>query len=155
MSTVPITSFNAELWSTPMNNIAMISERADGIPGLNMRGAPLQHPYRGGHFIMLGDQDFSQQDGGVSCTTDEVALETTPQLARACQSQAQEITEAIAAVMLYAQAGLNWLRADPPDLEGARRAFVGIAGDGKRVYETLIRLRALMELATVEGTPDP
>jgi hypothetical protein len=138
-----------------MNNIAIISERADGIPGRNMREARIQRLYRGGHFIMLGDPDFSRQDGSVNCTTDEVPLETTPQFARACQSQAQEITEAIAAVMLYAQAGLNWLHADPPDLEGARRAFVGIAGDGKRVYETLIRLRALMELATVEGTPDP
>jgi hypothetical protein len=138
-----------------MNNIAMISERADGIPGLNMRGARIQHLYRGGHFIMLGDQDFSRQDSGVSCATDEVPPQTAPQFARAYQSQAQEITEAIAAVMLYAQAGLNWLRADEPDLEGARRAFVGIAGDGKRVYETLIRLRALMEPATVEGTPDP
>jgi hypothetical protein len=152
---VPITNFNAELWSTPMNNIAMISERADGIPGLNMRGARIQHLYRGGHSIMLGDQDFSRQDGSVSCTAGEVPLQTTPQLARAYQSQAHEITEAIAAVMLYAQAGLNWLRADPPDLEGARRALDGIAGDGKRVCEALIRLRALMELAAVEGTPDP
>jgi|HubBroStandDraft_5_1064220.scaffolds.fasta_scaffold07701_4 hypothetical protein len=138
-----------------MNNIAMISERADGVPGRNMRGARVQHLYRGGHLIMLGDQDFSRQDGSVSCATDEVPLQSTPQFARACQSQTQEITEAIAAVMLYAQAGLNWLRADQPDIEGARRAFVGIAGDGRRVYETLIRLRALMELATVEGTPDP
>ena len=104
---------------------------------------------------MLGDQDFSRQDGSVSCATDEVPLQSTPQFARAYPSQAHEITEAITAVTLYAQAGLNWLRADPPDLEGVRRAFDGIAGDSKRACEILIRLRALMELATVEGTPDP
>jgi hypothetical protein len=137
-----------------MTSIAMISERADGIPALNMREARIQHPYRGGDFIMLGDPDFSRQKRNVSSKPGQVPLQTTPQLARACQSQAHEITEAIAAVMLYAEAGLNWLRTDPPDLEGARRAFDGIAGDAKRACETLIRLRALLEPPTAEEASD-
>jgi hypothetical protein len=151
---VPITNFNAELWSMPMTNVAMISERADGIPGRNRPGARIQHHYRGGNFIMLGDQDFSLQKRSVNRTTDQVPPRTTLQFARAYQSQAHEMTEAIAAVMLYAQAGLNWLRADPPDLEGVRRAFDGIAGDGKRACETLVQLRALMEPYTVEEASD-
>jgi hypothetical protein len=138
-----------------MNNVTMISERADGIPGLNRLGARIQHLYCGGDFIMLGDQDFSRQEGNVSCTTGQAPLQTTPQFARAYHSQAHEITEAITAVVLYAQAGLNWLSAEPPNLEGVRRAFDGIVGDGKRACEILIRLRALTELATVEGSPDP
>jgi len=128
-----------------MTNVAMISKRANGIPGRNMREARIQHLYHGGNFIMLGDQDFSRQQGSVSDATDQASLQVTPQFARAYPSQAHEITEAITAVMLYAQAGLNWLRAE--DLEGVRRAFDGIAGDSKRACEILIRLRALLEPA--------
>jgi hypothetical protein len=133
-----------------MTNIATISERADGIPVFNMREARIQHPCRGGDFIMLGDPDFSRQKRNVSSKAGQVP----PQLARACQSQAHEITEAIAAVMLYTEAGLNWLRADPPDLEGARRAFDGIAGDARRACETLMRLRALLEPLTAGEASD-
>jgi hypothetical protein len=138
-----------------MTNVAMISERADSIPGRNRSGAPIQHLYRGGNFIMLGDRDFSRQKRSVNHTTDQIPLQVTPQFARAYHSQAHEITEAIAAVILYAQAGLNWLRADPPDLEGVRRAFDGIAGDGKRVCESLIRLRALVEAQTAGEASEP
>jgi hypothetical protein len=137
-----------------MTNIAMISERTDGIPALNMREARIQHLYRGGNFIMLGDPDSSRQKRSVSYKTGQVPLQTAPQLARTYQSQVHEITEAMAAVMLYAEAGLNWLRADPPNLEGARRAFDGIAGDAKRACETLARLRALVEPPTAEEASD-
>jgi hypothetical protein len=137
-----------------MTNIAMISERADGIPAFNMREARIQHLYRGGDFIMLGDPDSSRQKRSVGFKTTQVPPQTAPQLARACQSQAYEITEAITAVMLYTEAGLNWLRADPPDLEGVRRAFDGIAGDAKRACETLIRLRALLEPPTAGEASD-
>jgi hypothetical protein len=46
-----------------------------------------------------------------------------------------------------AQAGLNWLSADPPNLEEVRRALDGIASDGKRAAEIVIRLRALAKNA--------
>ena len=138
-----------------MTNVAMISERANGIPGINMFGGSIQQLYSGGDFIMLADQDSSRKESSVSCTTDQALLPSAPQFARAYHSQAHEITEAITAVVLFAQAGLNWLRAEPPDLEGVRRALDGIAGDGKRACEIVVRLRALMELAIVEGSPDP
>lgn len=57
--------------------------------------------------------------------------------------QVHEIVDAIAASVIGAQAGLSWLRADPPDLEEVRRALDGVASDGKRAAEIVIRLRAL------------
>ena len=68
--------------------------------------------------------------------------------------QVHEIVDAIAASVIGAQAGLNWLRADPPDLEEVRQALDGIASDGKRAAEIVIRLRALANRALkVDGAP--
>jgi hypothetical protein len=42
------------------------------------------------------------------------------------------------------QAGLNWLSAEPPDLEEVRQALISIASAGNRAAEIVVRLRALM-----------
>ena len=57
---------------------------------------------------------------------------------------AHEITDAITAVVINAQAGLHLLRAQSPDLEQVRQALNSIANDGKRAGDVVVRTRALM-----------
>ena len=75
----------------------------------------------------------------------QVPLQTSPELLRIYNAQAHEIVDAITAAVTSAQAGLNWLRAEPPDLEEVRQMLNFIASDGKRAAEIVIRLRALIE----------
>ena len=72
------------------------------------------------------------------------------------EAHAHEIVDAITAAVTRAQAGLNWLRAEPPDLEEVRQLLNFIASDGKRAAEIVIRLQALIEkVPTVDDAADP
>jgi C4-dicarboxylate-specific signal transduction histidine kinase len=62
-------------------------------------------------------------------------------------SIAHEIKQPIAAVITNAQAGLNWLNAQQPDLEEARQSLGRIVSDGKRVGDVMDRIRALIKKA--------
>ena len=63
-----------------------------------------------------------------------------------------QIVDAIAAAVTCAQAGLNWLRAEPPNLEEVRQVLNFIVSDGKRAAEIVIRLQALIEkVATADA----
>jgi hypothetical protein len=61
------------------------------------------------------------------------------------------IVDALAATVVSAQAGLDWLNAQPPDLEEVRRTLNSIANDGMRAGEIVARLRAPMRRSP---TPD-
>ena len=75
-------------------------------------------------------------------------LHTYADFLRAYEAQADEIVDAIAATITNARGGLNWLRAQPLDLEEVRRALDSISRDGKRAVELVLGLRAL-----VNGVP--
>jgi hypothetical protein len=90
----------------------------------------------------------------VSNAKGQLPLQTSAEFARSFTAQAHEIVDAITAVVVNAEAGSTWLRAEPPDLEGARLAFDGIASDGKRAGELVVRLRALMN-KVVDSATDP
>jgi hypothetical protein len=74
----------------------------------------------------------------------QVSSQASAEFVRTYHAQAHVIADAISAALINAEAGLNWLCAEPPDLEGARRALHGIASDGKRATEVVAQLRALM-----------
>jgi len=82
----------------------------------------------------------------VSDAKDQVPLQTPAEIVRTHNAQAHEIVDAITAAVTHAHAGLNWLRAEPPDLEEVRQVLDFIARDGKRAAEIVIRLKALTEL---------
>ena len=67
------------------------------------------------------------------------------ELVRTHNSQAHEMIDALSAAVTSAQAGLNWLRAEPPDLEEVRQVLNLIASNGKQAAEIVIRRRALIE----------
>ena len=75
---------------------------------------------------------------------------------RTYNAQAHEITNAITAVVINAEAGLRLLRAQSPDLEVVRQALNSIANDGKRAGDIVVRTRALMnKVAAADGAADP
>ena len=55
------------------------------------------------------------------------------------------MADAIPATVTNAQAGLNWLRAQPLDQEEVRKALNSIVDNGKRACEIIVGLRALMQ----------
>jgi len=94
---------------------------------------------------MLTVQHLFRPEGIVSDSKSQVPLQTSAEFVRTHNAQAHEIIDAITAAVTSAQAGLNWLRAEPPDLEEVRRVLNFIANDGKRAAKIVIRLRALIE----------
>jgi len=62
-------------------------------------------------------------------------------------SIAHEVKQPIAAVVTNAQAGLDWLGAQPPNLEAVRETFGYILGDGMRAGDIIDRIRALIKKA--------
>src|SRR6266404_3720528 len=66
------------------------------------------------------------------------------------------ITDAITAVVINAQAGLQLLRAQSPDLEKVRQTLNNIANDGKRAGDIVVRTRAHMKkVAAADDAADP
>jgi C4-dicarboxylate-specific signal transduction histidine kinase len=65
-------------------------------------------------------------------------------------SLAHEINQPIAAAVMNANACLNWLSRDQPDLEEARAAASRIAREGKRAGEIVNRVRLLFKKGTLQ-----
>jgi hypothetical protein len=84
-------------------------------------------------------------EGIVSDAKGQVPLQTSAEFVRTYDAQAHEIVNTITAAVTSAQAGLNWLRAEPPDLEEVRQVLNFIASAGNRAAEIVIRLQALIE----------
>ncbi|OAF06155.1 ATPase [Bradyrhizobium centrolobii] len=62
-------------------------------------------------------------------------------------SIAHEVNQPIAAIVANAEAGLNWLQAQPPNLERVRQTFDWITADGMRAGDVIGRIRALIRKA--------
>jgi len=65
-------------------------------------------------------------------------------------SIAHEINQPLAAVITNADACLNWLDRDPPDIDAARRSVEWIVEDGNRTSEVIKRVRALAKKTDIE-----
>jgi hypothetical protein len=108
---------------------------------------------QGSRFIT--GQHLFRMEGSVSDAKDQVPPQTAAQFVRTYHAQAHEMTDAIAAAVTSAQAGLNWLSAQPPDLEEVGKALNSIVNDGKRACEIVVRLRALLNtVSAADGAPN-
>jgi hypothetical protein len=90
--------------------------------------------------ICMSGSTMFRPEGSVSNAKGQSA-----ELVRTYNSQAHEMIDALSAAVTSAQAGLNWLRAEPPDLEEVRQVLNLIASNGKQAAEIVIRRRALIE----------
>ena len=68
-------------------------------------------------------------------------------------SIAHEINQPLAAIVADANACLNWLAADRPDLDRVREALAAIIKDGDRAAEVITRIRALLSRSSVPHAP--
>ncbi|WP_051334671.1 PAS domain S-box protein [Bradyrhizobium sp. Ai1a-2] len=70
-------------------------------------------------------------------------------------SIAHEVSQPLSAIVSNGYAGLRWIDRQPPDLEGARRTFEHIVGDGHRAGEVIGRVRGLLKKTpTIRGSVD-
>ena len=72
-------------------------------------------------------------------------LKPSTKFVRTYNAKAHEITDAITAVIINADAGLHLLRAQSPDLEEVRQVLNSIANDAKRAGDIVVRTRVLMK----------
>jgi PAS domain S-box-containing protein len=112
-----------------------------------------------GQAIALGTiaRDMRQQKKAVEALHEAQAelahiarVNTMGQLATAI---AHEISQPVSAVVNAGQAGLNWLRHYPPDLEEARDAFEEVLRQGHRAGEVLDRIRGLVKRGPPQFEP--
>jgi hypothetical protein len=95
---------------------------------------------------------IQRTEGAMTATNGEDSLEAAAELARTYSA----VVNAITANVLNAQAGSEWLSAEPQNLEEVRRSLNSIANDGMRAGEALVRLRSLMEkVSIVDGARGP
>ncbi|MDC3958045.1 PAS domain-containing protein [Polyangium jinanense] len=59
-------------------------------------------------------------------------------------SIAHEVNQPLAAIIADANAALNWLATDPPNLERVRESLTAVIGDGERAGMVLLRIRSLL-----------
>jgi hypothetical protein len=100
---------------------------------------------------MLTLQHLFRPEEIVSDAKGRVPLETSAEFVRTYNAQAHDLVDAVTAVVTRVQAGLNWLRAEPPDLEEVRQMLNFIASDGNRAAEIVIRLQTLIEKVPNSG----
>ena len=104
---------------------------------------------------MLADRHFFRSERIVSDAMGEAPSQTSAEFVGTYDAQAHKIVDAIAAAVCNAEAGLNWLRAEPPNLENVRRALDAIVSDGKRAAEIVVRLREhVKKVPIAEQAPD-
>jgi hypothetical protein len=73
------------------------------------------------------------------------SLQPSTKFVRTYNAKAHEITDAITAVIINADAGLHLLRTQSPDLEEVRQVLNSIANDSKRAGDIVVRTRVLMK----------
>jgi PAS domain S-box-containing protein len=68
-------------------------------------------------------------------------------------SIAHEVNQPLTAIIADANAALNWLAADPPDVRRARESLTAISGDGERAGQVLLRIRSLLSRSPPRHRP--
>jgi hypothetical protein len=99
-------------------------------------------------FVMPSDQYVLRTEEGLRDATDQVPSQISVEPVHTCNAQAHAMIDAITAMVTNAEAGLNWLRAQPLNLEGVEQTLNNMANDGKRACELIAQLRAAMKLPT-------
>ena len=84
---------------------------------------------------------IDRSERSLSNATGQSPSPTPGELVPTCDANAPEAVDAIAAVILNAEAGLNWLAAEKPDLAQVRKVLSAIADDARRAAEIVQRLR--------------
>jgi len=128
----------------PGNNcIPSLPAKGHSVPGYTLR-----------RLVMPSDQHVLRLEEGVRDATDQVPSQISLESVHTCNAQAHAMIDAITAMVTNAQAGLNWLRAQPLNLQEVEQTLNNIANNGKRACELVAQLRAPMKAPRQQGVPD-
>jgi C4-dicarboxylate-specific signal transduction histidine kinase len=119
----------------------------------------IRHLHGVGHAILNKANELVEFIGSTMDITERKRAEAALQEARAelervtrvttmgelAASIAHEVNQPLAGVVTSANAGLNWLAANPPNLSKTRETLERILRDGTRGGEVLARIRALLK----------
>ena len=119
----------------------------------------IKHIHSVGHAMVNDSSELVEFIGTTMDITDrkraeEALHEARAELARVARvtmmgelaaSIAHEVNQPLAGVVTSANAGLNWLAKDPPNLPKTREAIERILRDGNRAGEVLERIRTLLK----------
>jgi PAS domain S-box-containing protein len=119
----------------------------------------IRHLHGVGHAVLNKANELVEFIGSTMDITDRKNADAALQEARAelervtrvtmmgelAASIAHEINQPLAGVVTSANAGLNWLAADPPNLARTRETLERILRDGTRGGEVLARIRTLLK----------
>src|SRR6266568_9643515 len=119
----------------------------------------IRHLHGVGHAVLNKANELVEFIGTMMDITERKRAEAALQEARAelervsrvttmgelAASIAHEVNQPLAAVVTSANAGLNWLAANPPNLSKIRETLERILRDGTRGGEVLARIRALLK----------
>ncbi|WP_128089563.1 hypothetical protein [Bradyrhizobium viridifuturi] len=92
----------------------------------------------------------SEPEGNLGDAKDEASLQTSAEFVRTYSAA----VDALTATTINAQAGLNWLSAQPPDLEQVLRTLNAVTNDGKRAGGNVVRLRTSMDRSLADDALD-
>jgi hypothetical protein len=96
---------------------------------------------------MFTVQELFPLEESMGAANADASLQTLMYAEGPFDPQARQIIDAISAMVMNAQAGLRWLRLQPPDSEEVRQSLSRIATDGKRACELVVLLRSIVNQA--------
>jgi hypothetical protein len=119
----------------------MARAKPDGIADVMAKAHAGKQSRMGDERRPLRPLSIERPERSVGTVKDQQSSAVAAQLTPHHDAKVYQAIDAVAAVMLRAQTGLNWLGAEQPDLEEVRKALNGIAADAGRLAEIVLRLR--------------
>ncbi|MGA3268620.1 MAG: PAS domain-containing protein [Verrucomicrobiota bacterium] len=127
-----------------------MARRKDGCPlWVYISATPVfdaEHNFQGS-FCMLSDitQRKLAEEGLQEARAELARVSRVTMMGELAASIAHEVNQPLAGVVASANAGLNWLAKNPPNLLKTREAIKRILRDGNRAGEVLNRIRTLLK----------
>ena len=99
-------------------------------------------------FVVDNTERQRAQDALLLAQTELAHASRVSTLGELTASIAHEVNQPLMSVVTYGEAGMRWLRRDPPDLHEVDTAISRIVSEGRRAGEIVQRIRAFLGKAT-------
>jgi PAS domain S-box-containing protein len=115
---------------------------------VNVSGNVIPGATEGSTYFAAIVQDITErkraEDALRAAQTELAHVTRVTALGELAASIAHEVNQPLGAIIADANACLNWLAADPPDLVNVREALIAVVKDGARAADVITRIRALL-----------
>jgi len=95
-------------------------------------------------FVVDNTERQRAQDALLLAQTELAHASRVATLGELTASIAHEVNQPLMSVVTYGEAGMRWLRRDPPDLHEVDTAITRIVSEGRRAGEIVARIRAFL-----------